>query len=73
MSITLGNQEMLKGLQSGKGELGDDGDDASGGSDTLRSFGTEAVATAIAKGGGIGIARQVVQKMTHSHLPGAQR
>ncbi|NYF80157.1 hypothetical protein [Granulicella arctica] len=58
-------QEMLKGIQSGKEELGsgesDSGDDSG---DTLRSFGTEAVATAIAKGGGVGIARQIVQKVT---------
>jgi flagellar protein FlgJ len=63
-------QEMLKGMQSGKdGEDGDSSDDGSDGSnDTLGSFGTEAVANAIAKGGGIGVARQVVAKVTAERL-----
>jgi Rod binding domain-containing protein len=62
-------QEMLKGMQTGKdSQDADSGDDDSTGSnDTLRSFGTEAVAHAIAKGGGVGIARQVVEKVTTEH------
>jgi flagellar protein FlgJ len=59
-------QEMLKGMQTSKD--GEDGDDSTDGSnDTLRSFGTEAVAHAIAKGGGVGIARQVVAKVDLEH------
>ncbi|WP_263384269.1 hypothetical protein [Granulicella arctica] len=65
-------QEMLKGMQGSKD--GEDGDDSGGGSnDTLRSFGTEAVARAIAKGGGVGIARQVVEKVTLEHGSGSQK
>jgi flagellar protein FlgJ len=62
-------QEMLKSMQTGKdSDNSDSGDDAGEGSnDTLRSFGTEAVAHAIAKGGGVGIARQVVAKVTIEH------
>lgn len=64
-------QEMLKSMQTSKDGLdSDSGDDSSSGSyDTLRSFGTEAVAHAIAKGRGVGIARQVVEKvaMEHAH------
>jgi flagellar protein FlgJ len=65
-------QEMLKGMQGSKD--GEDGDDSGGGSnETLRSFGTEAVARAIAKGGGFGIARQVINKVTAERTSGAQR
>jgi flagellar protein FlgJ len=65
-------QEMLKGMQSGKD--GDDGDDSSDGSnDTLRSYGTESVAHAIAKGGGVGIARQVVEKVSKEHAQSSQK
>ncbi len=67
-------QEMLKGMQTGKD--GEDTDDSgSGGNDTLRSFGTESVARAIAKGGGVGIAKQIVAKVTLErahHIAAAQ-
>ena len=73
-------QEMLKGMQSGKDELGsgdgsDKGSDTSGddSGDTLRSFGTEAVARAIAKGGGVGIARQVVRKVEIEHAQSIEK
>jgi peptidoglycan hydrolase FlgJ len=60
-------QEMLKpmkehGFCQEEGES-DDKDEGSGFGDTLSSFGTESVATAIAKGGGLGIAKQVVQQV----------
>jgi flagellar protein FlgJ len=58
-------QELLKPMQKTTGDgMGEDDKDASAGSDTLSSFGTEAVAKAIAKGGGIGIARQIVAKVS---------
>jgi flagellar protein FlgJ len=62
-------QEMLKSMQTGKDgpDADNKDDDSSGSNDTLRSFGTEAVAHAIAKGGGVGIARQVVEKVTIEH------
>ncbi len=51
-------QELLKPLQES-----DDGGEKSPGSDTMSSYGTEAVAKAISKGGGTGIARQIVAKI----------
>ena len=46
-------QEMLKPMQSKEGGWGEDeGEKSEGDGDTLSSYGTEAVARAIAKGGG---------------------
>jgi Rod binding domain-containing protein len=62
-------QEMLKPMRSGEDSWGGDADKSSDASmDTISSFGTEAVATAISKGGGLGIARQVIQQVTQEHL-----
>jgi Rod binding domain-containing protein len=67
-------QEMLKPLKEHgfcEGENGPDDKDGGGGfADTLSSFGTESVATAIAKAGGMGIAKRVVvqvegEKISH--------
>jgi peptidoglycan hydrolase FlgJ len=59
-------QEMLKPMQSKEGRWDEgEGDKSGGDGDTLSSYGTEAVARAIAKGGGLGIAKQVVQKVWH--------
>jgi len=61
-------QEMLKPMKEHgfcQGD-GDDSDDKEGGSrnaDTLSSFGTETMAAAIAKGGGLGIAKRVVEQV----------
>jgi Rod binding domain-containing protein len=62
-------QEMLKPMRTtdsddtwSSEERGSDGSE-----DTINSFGVEAVATAIAKGGGLGIARQVIQQVTAEH------
>jgi flagellar protein FlgJ len=60
-------QEMLKpmkehGFCEGDGDQGDDGN-GGGFADTLNSYGTEAMATAIAKSGGLGIARRVVTQV----------
>ena len=58
-------QELLKPMQTSSGDgMGGKDEEASPGSDTLSSFGTEAVAKAIAKGGGLGIAKQIVQKVS---------
>ena len=59
-------QEMLKPLRSGSD--GEPDKDASPGSDTMSSYGTEAVARAIAKSGGLGIARQIVAKVSLERL-----
>ena len=58
-------QEMLKPLRTGS-ENGDIGveEDSDSGTDTINSFGVEAVANAISRSGGLGIARQVLQQVT---------
>jgi flagellar protein FlgJ len=64
-------QEMLKPMkehgfsQEDDDKEGDDDGKQEGGGlgDTLSSFGTETMATAIAKGGGLGIARRVVEQV----------
>lgn len=58
--------QMLKPLQFG-GTPGADSDDDSNpdaGADTTRGMGTEALAKAIASGGGFGIARQIIRQVT---------
>jgi len=58
--------QMLKPLQFG-GAPGSDSDDDSNsdaGADTTRGMGTEALAKAIASGGGFGIARQIIRQVT---------
>ena len=77
-------QEMLKpmkqhGFCQYDGQDDDNSKDSgSGFGDTQSSFGTEAMATAIAKGGGLGIAKQVVRQVEgekvshHSTAAGAR-
>ena len=59
-------QEMLKPMRKGEGSWDDDKDSDSA-SDTISSFGTEAVAKAISKGGGLGIAKEVVRQVSQEH------
>jgi Rod binding domain-containing protein len=62
-------QEMLKPMkehgfcQDDDQDASDDKDGGTGFGDTLSSFGTEAMATAIAKDGGLGIANRVVEQV----------
>src|ERR1035437_8199501 len=58
-------QEMLKPMKEHGfcQEESEDKEEGSGFGDTLSSFGTESVATAIAKGGGLGIAKRVVAQV----------
>jgi Rod binding domain-containing protein len=70
-------QEMLKPMRSGEDSWGGDGGgnpdsssnpmDFTDTMDAISGFGTEAVAAAIAKDGGLGIARQVIQQVTLEH------
>ncbi len=54
--------EMLKPLHFGSaGGEGEQDDSASG---TVESFGVEALSKSIAKGGGFGIARQIIRQVT---------
>lgn len=55
--------QLLKGLSFG-GAPGEDPEDSeAGAAGTVRSFGTEAVAKAVAAGGGFGLARQIVRQV----------
>jgi peptidoglycan hydrolase FlgJ len=65
-------QELLKPLQHGQDSWGGDerSDDSS--TDSISSFGTEAVATAISKGGGFGLAKQIVSKVTLEYQKGSK-
>ena len=64
-------QELLKPMQEGKsgsfggfgGGFGSEDEDRDDSLDTMSSFGTEAVANAIAKAGGVGIAKQVMREV----------
>jgi peptidoglycan hydrolase FlgJ len=57
-------QELLKPMQHGQSSWGDEEKSEDSASDTISSFGTEAIAKAISKGGGFGIARRVVEQVT---------
>jgi flagellar protein FlgJ len=59
--------EMLKPLQSSENKWDSDDKDADKSMDTLSSYGTQAVATAISKAGGLGIAKSVVKQVTAEH------
>lgn len=59
-------QEMLKPMRSGQDSWDEEKRDDSA-SDTISSFGTEAVAKAISKAGGLGIAKQVIRQVTQEH------
>jgi Rod binding domain-containing protein len=60
-------QELLKPLSSteNKWDTGEQEGDKS--MDTMASYGTESVAKAIAKSGGLGIAKKVVEQVTAEH------
>lgn len=60
-------QELLKPMQSSENSWGGDDAGSDNSFDTIRSFGTEAVAKAISQGGGFGIAKQVVSQVTLEH------
>jgi flagellar protein FlgJ len=68
-------QELLKPMQHGQNSWGGEGEEESNDSatDTISSFGTEAIAKAIAKGGGFGIANQIVSKVTLEHERRSQK
>lgn len=60
-------QELLKPLQHGHSSWGGEESSDDTASDTISSFGTEAMAKAISEGGGFGIAKQIVSKVTLEH------
>ena len=66
-------QELLKPLQHGQSSWGGEESSDDTASDTISSFGTEAIAKAISKGGGFGIAKQIVSKVTLEHQRNSQK
>ena len=60
-------QEMLKPMRSKQDSWGGEEKSDDSGEDTMSSFGTEAVAKAISKGGGFGLARQIIRQVTIEH------
>ena len=66
-------QELLKPMQHGQNSWGGEEESNDSASDTISSFGTEAIAKAIAKGGGFGIAKQIVSKVTLEHESRSQK
>jgi flagellar protein FlgJ len=65
-------QEMLKPMRGGKDSWGGD-DKSDSASDTISSFGTEAFAKAISKGGGFGIAKQIVSQVKLEHQKNSEK
>jgi flagellar protein FlgJ len=67
-------QELLKPMQHGQDSWGS-GDERSDDSstDSISTFGTETVAKAISKGGGFGIAKQIVSKVTLEHQRNSEK
>jgi flagellar protein FlgJ len=66
-------QELLKPMQHGQDSWGGEVKSDDSASDTISSFGTEAVAKAISKGGGFGIAKQIVSKVTLEHQRNSEK
>jgi peptidoglycan hydrolase FlgJ len=66
-------QELLKPLQHGQSSWGGEEQSDDSASDTISSFGTEAIAKAISKGGGFGIAKQIVAKVTLEHQQNSKK
>ena len=66
-------QELLKPLQHGQDSWGGEEKSDDSASDTMSSFGTEAIARAISKAGGFGIAKQIVSKVTQEHRENSEK
>jgi peptidoglycan hydrolase FlgJ len=66
-------QELLKPMQHGQDSWGGEEKSDDSASDTISSFGTEAVAKAISEGGGFGIAKQIISKVTLEHQRNAEK
>ena len=60
-------QELLKPMQHGQDSWGGEEKTNDSASDTISSFGTEAIAKAISKERGFGIAKQIVSKVALEH------
>jgi flagellar protein FlgJ len=60
-------QEVMKQMQSSENKWDDGGDSSDKSMETMSSYGSEAVAKAISKNGGLGIARTVVRQVEAEH------
>jgi|SRR5271170_4916398 len=66
-------QELLKPMQHGQDSWGGEEKSDDSAADTMSSFGAEAIAKAISKGGGFGVAKQIVSKVTLEHQQTSQK
>jgi flagellar protein FlgJ len=66
-------QELLKPMQHGQDSWGGEEKGNDSATDTMSSFGTESIAKAISKGGGFGIAKQIVSKVSLQHQKASER
>ena len=66
-------QELLKPMQHGQDSWGGEVKSDDSASDTISSFGAEAMAKAISKGGGFGIAKQIILKVTLEHQRNSEK
>jgi peptidoglycan hydrolase FlgJ len=66
-------QELLKPMQPGQSSWGGEEKSDDTAFDTISSFGTEAVANAISKGGGFGMAKQIISKVTIEHQRNSEK
>jgi peptidoglycan hydrolase FlgJ len=66
-------QEMLKPMRGGQDSWGGNEKSDDSASDTISSFGTEAFAKAISKGGGFGIAKQVISQVSREHQRNSEK
>src|SRR5271155_1869449 len=66
-------QELLKPMQHGQDSWGGEEKSDDSAADTISSFGTEAIAKAISQGGGFGIAKQIVSKVTLEHQRNSEK
>jgi flagellar protein FlgJ len=60
-------------MQHGQNSCGEDEKSDDSSTDSISSFGTEAIAKAISKGGGFGIAKQIVSKVTLEHQRNSEK
>jgi flagellar protein FlgJ len=66
-------QELLKPMQHRQSSWAGEEKSDDTASDTISSLGTEAIAKAISKGGGFGIAKQIVSKVTLEHQRNSEK
>jgi flagellar protein FlgJ len=66
-------QELLKPMQHRQSSWGDEEKNDDSSTDPIGSIGTEAIAQAISKGGGFGIAKQIISKVTLEHSQNSEK